>query len=95
MEAASVPATQVGTGLDAVTTYAAQSTAPTTSPGKEALADATVSYSGAFATMMYITAVLMLLGGLLGFVLLRRAGKHADDETMESVKDPALSTASV
>ncbi|MFM7147910.1 MAG: MFS transporter [Actinomycetales bacterium] len=94
LEAAGVPATQVGTGLDAVTTYAAQSTAPTTSVGKEALADATVSYGGAFATMMYITAVLMLLGGLLGYVLLRRAGKHADDETVESVKHPVPSTSS-
>ncbi|MFM7597027.1 MAG: hypothetical protein ACKO70_01435 [Actinomycetota bacterium] len=53
-----------------------------------------MSYGGAFATMMYITAVLMLLGGLLGYVLLRRADKHADDETVESVKHPAPSTSS-
>ena len=94
LEAAGVPATQVGTGLDAVTTYAAQSTAPTTSLGKEALADATASYGLAFATMMYITAVLMLLGGLAGYILLRRAGDRADDQTIESVKHPAPSTSS-
>lgn len=94
LEAAGVPATQVGTGLDAVTTYAAQSTAPTTSLGKEALADATTSYGLAFATMMYVTAALMLLGGAVGYVLLRRAGARADDHTPDSVKHPAPTTSS-
>ena len=88
LEAAGVPATQVGTALDAVTTYAAQSTAPTTSLGQEALADATASYGTAFATMMFITAILVLLGGILGFILLKRAGDHADDPTPESIKHP-------
>ncbi len=94
LEAAGVPATQVGTGLDAVTTYAAQSTAPTTSLGKEALADATASYGLAFATMMYITAALVLIAGVVGYVLLKRAGAHADDPTPESIKHPAPSTSS-
>ena len=94
LEAAGVPATQVGTGLDAVTTYAAQSTAPTTSLGKEALADATASYGLAFATMMYITAALVLIAGVVGYVLLKRAGDHADDPTPESIKHPAPSTSS-
>jgi MFS family permease len=94
LEAAGVPATQIGTGLDAVTTYAAQSTAPTTSLGKEALADATASYGVAFATMMYITAALMLAGGIVGYLLLKRAGDHAEDPTPESVKHPAASTTS-
>ena len=94
LEAAGVPASQVGTGLDAVSVYAAQSTAPTTSLGKQALADATVSYGLAFATMMYVTAALMVLGGLLGYVLLRRAGQRADASTIESIKNPAASTSS-
>lgn len=94
LEAAGVPATQVGTGLDAVTTYAAQSTAPTTSLGKEALANATASYGVAFATMMYITAVLMLLGGVVGYLLLKGAGDRADDPTPVSVKHPAPTTSS-
>ncbi len=89
LQAAGVPATQVGTALDAVTTYAAQSTAPTTSLGQEALADATASYGAAFATMMFITAVLVLIAGIAGFALLRRAGDHADDHTPESIKHPA------
>ena len=91
LEAAGVPPTQIGTGLDAVTTYAAQSTAPTTSLGKEALSDATASYGIAFATMMYITAVLVLVGGIVGYLLLRHAAR-GDDETISSVKDPAPST---
>ena len=74
---------------DAVTTYAAPSTAPTTSLGQEALADATASYGVAFAPMMYITAALVLIAGIVGFVLLKRAGEHADDPTPESVKHPA------
>ena len=94
LEAAGVPATQIGTGLDAVTTYAAQSTAPTTSLGQEALADATASYGVAFATMMYITAVLVFLAGILGYVLLKRAGADADKGTPESVTHPAPSTSS-
>ena len=94
LAAAGVPATQVGTGLDAVTTYAAQSTAPTTSLGKEALADATASYGLAFATMMYITAALMLVGGVVGYILRKRAGDHADDHSVESIKNPAPSTSS-
>ena len=76
---------------DAVTTYAAQSTAPTTSLGKEALADALTSYGVAFATMMYITAALVLGGGIVGYALLKRAGDHADDPTPESIKHPAKS----
>jgi len=94
LEAAGVPATQVGTGLDAVTTYAAQSTAPTTSLGKEALADATASYGAAFGSMMFVTAGLVAVAGVLGFWLLRRAGEKADDQTPESVKHPAPSTSS-
>lgn len=89
LEAAGVSAQQVGTGLDAVTTYASASTTPTTSLGKQALADATASYGSAFATMMYITAALVLIGGIVGFALLKHAGDHADEETPESIKHPA------
>ncbi len=39
--------------------------------------------------MMYITAVLALIGGVVGFALLKHAGDHADDETPESIKHPA------
>ena len=92
LEAAGVPPTQVGTGLDAVTAYAAQSTAPTTSLGKEALSDAVASYGAGFSTMMYVTAALVFIAGLAGLVILRRASHRADDQTIESVKHPAHST---
>jgi hypothetical protein len=44
--------------------------------------------------MMYITAVLVLLAGILGYVLLKRAGADADKSTPESVTHPAPSTSS-
>ena len=44
--------------------------------------------------MMYLTAVLMVLGGVVGYLLLRRASEHADDQTVESVKIPAPSSSS-
>jgi len=44
--------------------------------------------------MMFITAALMLLGGVVGYVLLKRARDHAHNETIESVKHPAPSTSS-
>lgn len=91
LEAAGVPPTQVGTALDAVTAYAAQSTNPTTSQGKEALADAVQSYGTGFAVAMYALAVLLLAAGVVGFLLLKRAGAAGED-TPESVKHPHPST---
>lgn len=88
LEAAGVPPTQLGTALDAVTAYAAQSTSPTTSQGKEALADAVQSYGTGFAVAMYGLALLLLVAGVIGFVLLKRAGAHDHDDTPESVKNP-------
>lgn len=78
LEAAGVPPQQIGTGLDAVTAYASSSTAPQTSLGKKALADAVGSYGGAFATMMIIAAVVCLAAGLVGFLILKRNAHRAD-----------------
>lgn len=75
LDAAGVPPQQVGTGLDAVTAYAAKSTAPETSLGKAALADAITSYGDAFATTMVIVGIICAVGGVAGYVVLRR---HAD-----------------
>jgi predicted MFS family arabinose efflux permease len=94
LEAAGVPPSQVGTGLDAVNAYAAQSTEPTTSMGKAALSDAVASYGSAFAITMSVTAVVMLAAGIGGFLLLRRVADEAADEIPESVKHPAVSTSS-
>jgi len=68
---AGVPSTQIGTALDSVNAFAAQSTAPTTSLGKQALAAATDSYGTGFATVMIIGAVISLGGAIIGWFLLK------------------------
>lgn len=75
---AGVPPQQVGTGLDAVTAYAAKSTTPKTSLGKEALSDAIGSYGSSFETMMLITAAICLMAGIAGFLILRRHAARAE-----------------
>lgn len=70
---AGVPADQVGTGLDAVTAFAASGTRPQTSLGQQALSDASGSYVEAFGTMMLIAAAVTIVVGLTGSRLLRRA----------------------
>jgi MFS family permease len=80
LTAAGVPPQQIGTGLDAVTTYAAKSTTPSTSLGKEALADAMSSYGSAFATTMIISAVICLVAGVVGYLILQRNHAHAERE---------------
>ncbi len=68
---AGVPPTQIGTALDSVNAYAAQSTAPTTSLGKQALAAAADSYGTGFATVMIIGAILSIVGAIIGAILLK------------------------
>ena len=70
LKAAGVQANQIGTGLDAVTAYAARGTQPSTSLGKQALADAVASYGDAYATTLYVGAAVLALGGVVGFLLL-------------------------
>lgn len=78
LTAAGVPPQQVGTGLDAVTAYAARSTTPATSLGREALADAVVSYGSAFAVTMCVSGAICAIAGVVGFFLLRRHGASAE-----------------
>lgn len=94
LEAPGVPPSQTGEGIDAVTAYAAQSTAPTTSLGQEALRDATASYASAFGTMMVITGVLCLIAGLIAFALLKRASIHDEQSATPSKPAAAPATAS-
>ncbi len=72
LTAAKVPANQLSTGLDAVNTYAASGTAPSTSLGKQALADAATSYGTAFRTTFLIVAAAILAVTVLATVLLRK-----------------------
>lgn len=71
LEEAGVQPNQIGTGLDAVTAYAAQSTAPDTSLGKQALSAAVESYGNSFSTVMLIAAVLLALATGVGVLLMR------------------------
>ena len=72
LTAAGVPANQLSTGLDAVNVYAANGTQPTTSLGKQALADAALSYGSAFRTTILITAVAVAIVTVIATVLLRK-----------------------
>lgn len=71
LESSGVQPDQVGTAVTAVTTFGSKGTEPTTQLGKQALADGIVSYTAAFTTTMYMTAAIAVLGGVIGFVLLR------------------------
>jgi len=83
-----VPPQQIGTGLDAVTAYAARSTAPSTSLGKKALADAVDSYGTAFATTMVVAAAIIVVAAVVGYLILQR--HHATAERPpEPVADPS------
>lgn len=83
LEAAGVPADQLGTGLDAVTTYASQGTRPDTSLGKEALGDAGASYGTAFQTTMLITAAVIVVATVLAWWLLRHGEGEAKPAHVE------------
>ena len=76
---AGVPPTQTGTAVSAVTVYASTGTDPSTTLGRQALADAVQSYGGAFATMMIIAAAVAIVGGAVGYLLLLKAGEGSKD----------------
>lgn len=78
LEAAGVQPDQIGTAVSAVTLYGSKGTEPTTQLGRQALADAVASYSGAFSTIMGVTAAIAIIGGFIGFILLRRYEKSND-----------------
>ena len=73
LDAAGVQPDQIGTAVTAVTMFGSKGAEPSTALGKQALADAVVSYSAAFTTTMCLTAGIAVLGGIVGFLLLRRA----------------------
>ncbi len=75
LDAAGVPPTQTGQGLDAVTAFASTGTQPGTSLGQQALAAGTVTYGTGFAITMVTTAVLLVAVGAIGFLLLRAASR--------------------
>ena len=72
LDAAGVPADQIGTALNSVTAYAANGTRATTSLGQQALSAASESYGGAFRSTMLISAVALLGATALATFLLRK-----------------------
>lgn len=74
---AGVPADQIGTGLDAVTTFASTGTRPETSLGQQALKAGIESYLDAFGSMMFLAAALSAVVGITGYLLLRHGLKQA------------------
>ncbi|TKV60365.1 MFS transporter [Nakamurella flava] len=72
---AGVPPTQTGQGLDAVTAFAAAGTQPDTALGQPALGAATGSYASGFVVTMLVCAVLALVVGGAGWLLLRRSAQ--------------------
>jgi len=82
---AGVPASKIGTGLDTVKAFAAQSTEPTTSLGKQALAAAADSYGTGFATVMIIGAILSIVGAVIAAILLK-GDSHPTKQTGETTQ---------
>ena len=76
---AGVPPTQTGTAVSAVSVYASTGTEPSTALGRQSLADAVQSYGGAFTMMMIIAAVVAVVGGVVGYLLLLKAGEGSKD----------------
>ena len=70
LEAAGVAPSEIGTAMGSVTAFASKGTQPTTSLGQQALAAAKPSYVQAFGTTMLVTAVVVLVAGVIGWFLL-------------------------
>jgi len=77
---AGVQPDSIGTAVTSVNLYVKSGTDPSTELGKQALSDAMTSYSGSFAAVMLASAVLMLIAGLAGMLLLQR--NHAKAEAL-------------
>lgn len=77
LEAAGVPPTEVGTAMGSVTAFASKGTQPSTSLGQQALAAAKPSYVQAFGTTMLVTAAVVLVAAVAGWLLLGRKAHGA------------------
>lgn len=86
LEAAGATPQQVGTGLDTVTTYAATGDSPTSSSGQQALDLAFTSYANSFGIVMLLVAVLTLIAGGIGWLLLKRHGEGSGPEPAAATK---------
>lgn len=70
--------TSVGEGLDAIRVYTTVHTEPSSSIGRQALGDATTSYSNSFTIMMLVFAGLLVLMTIGAVALLRSEDRDGD-----------------
>jgi MFS family permease len=82
---AGVQPDQISTATSAVSTFASTGKAPTTSLAQEALKDAIPSYTNGFGVVMLITAAIVVVAALVGFVL----AKKDQDDAPQSNPDAA------
>jgi len=75
LTSAGVQPDTIGTAVTSLNQYVRTGDDPTTKLGKEALADAVVSYGGAFSTVMLVAAALMLIAALVATFLLGKQAK--------------------
>lgn len=68
---------QISTATSAVSAYVSSGTQPSTQLAREALADATASYSEGFVVVMLASAAIVIAGGVIGFLADRRGRLHA------------------
>jgi MFS family permease len=78
LTAAGVQPDMIGTAVTSINQYVKSGTEPTTDAGRQALSAAVESYSGAFTTVMLLSAALMLVAGVVAWFLLKRNASHAE-----------------
>lgn len=72
LEAAKVPPSLTGQGLDQLAVYVHTGNDPSTQLGQAAIADAIPSYTDAFTTTMAASGILLMLFGVAGWAILSR-----------------------
>ncbi len=77
LDAAGVQPDMIGTAVTSINQYVKTGDDPSTSLGKEALADAVTSYASAYSTVMVSSAVIMMVAGIAAMLLLRKSGEES------------------
>lgn len=71
----------IGTAVTSVDMYASSGTEPSTTLGKQALADAVVSYGNSYSSVMITCAALILIAGVVAWVLLTKSREGKKPQT--------------
>lgn len=75
---AGVPPDRIGTAVSSIDQYFKTDTEPSTEAGRRALSSALGTYTGAFTTMMVVSAALLLIVGVVSWLILARAAARAE-----------------